>query len=395
MEPQVPRLSFDELFDLLALFYACRGTCDRLRTSTLIRDGENILIAAGYNGAPAGSPHCDDPGIGHLLVENHCVRTNHGEENALLNCNDLMRVKNGIATIIGSPCYPCARKVVTKKVKKIRYIGTYDNPLGGNLVEELCRERDVVLEYVDVKQVLGTLQHAFTFLQGPGGPFRNLPKIEISSGNGSKAKACIAIIAESGGGKETVFNIISQEVLGKYTTSIHHFSDPLRESLLAVNAIFKKRSMACELELSRPNQQDISTELRRIFGEELLGNTLEKRALADPADIVVLDGVRRPKDVVMLRKFPNSFLVYVTAPFEKRLERIRNRNDRPGDATKTEEEFRLEQSAEAESMIREIANKADIVFDNSVDVVGGGLSKFEHLRLQVRKFLIEKVGLVL
>lgn len=177
MEPCVPRLSFNELFDLLALFYACRGTCDRLRTSTLIRDREHILIAAGYNGSPSGSPHCDE--VGHLLVENHCVRTNHGEENALLNCSDLMRVKNGTATIVGSPCYPCARKVVSKKIKKIRYIGTYDNALGGNLVEELCRERGIALEYVGVEKVLKTLERALAFLQGPGGPFRNLPNIEI------------------------------------------------------------------------------------------------------------------------------------------------------------------------------------------------------------------------
>ena len=71
------RLTFDELFDLLAIFYTCRGTCDRLRTATIIRDKENILIGAGYNGALSGDPHCDD--IGHEMVENHCVRTNHGE----------------------------------------------------------------------------------------------------------------------------------------------------------------------------------------------------------------------------------------------------------------------------------------------------------------------------
>lgn len=177
MEPQIPRLSFDELFDLLAIFYTCRVTCNRLLTSTLIRDSENILIAAGYNGPPSGSPHCNE--VGHLLIENHCIRTNHGEENALLNCSDLMRVKNGIATIVGSPCYPCARKVVSKKVKKIRYIGTYDNALGGNLVEELCRERGIVLEYVGVEEVLETLEYALAFLQGPGGLFQNLPKIEI------------------------------------------------------------------------------------------------------------------------------------------------------------------------------------------------------------------------
>jgi len=170
-----PRLTVDEYFDLIALIFSCRGTCDRLRTSTVIRDVDNILIAGGYNGAPSGDPHCDD--IDHLMVENHCVRTNHGEENSLLNCLDLTRINGGVATIIGTPCYPCARKVVTKKVKRLRYIGTYNNALGGNLVEDLCRKRGVILEYVDAKEIIKTLQKAIDFLQGPGGAFKNLPKI--------------------------------------------------------------------------------------------------------------------------------------------------------------------------------------------------------------------------
>lgn len=179
MSAKPPRLTFDELFDLVAIFYACRGTCDRLRTATILRDAENILIGAGYNGSPSGDSHCDDEGVGHLMVENHCIRTNHGEENAILNCLDLARIKDGTATIVGSPCYNCARKILTKKVKRVRYIGTYSNPLGGNLVEGLCRRRGVILEYVDVKEVLKTLQKAIKFLQGPGGAFRKLPKIVL------------------------------------------------------------------------------------------------------------------------------------------------------------------------------------------------------------------------
>lgn len=172
-----PRLTVDEYFDLIALIFACRGTCNRLRTATVIRDSDNILIAGGYNGALPGSPHCDD--IGHLMVEGHCLRTIHGEENALLNCLDLSRIKDGVATVIGTPCLPCANKVLSKKVKRLRYIGSYNNALGGGLVEELCKQKGVVLEFVDVNEILKTLQKAVDFLQGPGGPFRNLAKIAL------------------------------------------------------------------------------------------------------------------------------------------------------------------------------------------------------------------------
>jgi len=179
MEEKPKRLSVDEQFDLLALFFACRGTCDRLRTSTVIRDHRNILIATGYNGALPGAPHCDDDGVGHLMVEGHCLRTNHGEENALLNCIDLSRIEGGTATVVGNPCLPCARKIASKNPKRIRYIGTYDNSQGGDLVEELCRERGIEIEYVPVDDVLATFKKATKFLQGPGGPFQDMPEIKI------------------------------------------------------------------------------------------------------------------------------------------------------------------------------------------------------------------------
>ncbi|MBI5045864.1 MAG: competence protein ComE [Candidatus Niyogibacteria bacterium] len=165
------RLTFDELFDLVALFFSCRGTCDRLRTATVIRDANNVVIAAGYNGALPGDPHCDD--VGHLVVNGHCLRTNHGEENAILNCVDLSRVKGGIVTIIGSPCFPCARKLAALGPKKIRYIGTYGNAQGGKLVSELCKRRGITLEYITVEEVLASMKKAMEFAQGPGGPLKD------------------------------------------------------------------------------------------------------------------------------------------------------------------------------------------------------------------------------
>lgn len=173
------RLTFDELFDLVALFFACRGTCNRLRASTVIRDSGNVLIGAGYNGALSGMPHCDDEGVGHLMVEGHCLRTDHSEENAVLNCLDLARLKDGEVTMIGSPCFPCARKLIGRGIKRLRYIGVYPNALGHDLVQDLCRKKNVRLEFVNVSEVLETLKKALEFLQGPGGPLKDWPEIEL------------------------------------------------------------------------------------------------------------------------------------------------------------------------------------------------------------------------
>lgn len=191
-------------------------------------------------------------------------------------------------------------------------------------------------------------------------------------------KTYIAVIGKMGSGKETVFRTIRDlDKLGfGYSASIHHFSDPLNEIL---DLLFLPRV--------RANQQSLSTLLRQRFGEELLGSVLQKRAELDKADMVVLDGVRRPQDVVMFRRLLNSFLVLVIADPEIRWQRLRRRADRPGDAEKTWEQFQKEDVAETESRIEEIGKQADYIIDNS--------GSFENLQSQVRKFLTEKIGLVL
>jgi dCMP deaminase len=175
------RLTFNEVFDIMAVMMACRGTCDRLRTATIIRDSKDRLIASGYNGSLPGDPHCDD--VGHQIVDGHCLRTNHGEENAILNCSDLEKIAGGTVTIVGTPCYNCARKLVSKKPARLRYIGEYENAQGQEFVETLCESHGVALEYITPDEVLAELERALEFQQGPGGLFRNLPKIRIKVGS--------------------------------------------------------------------------------------------------------------------------------------------------------------------------------------------------------------------
>lgn len=200
-------------------------------------------------------------------------------------------------------------------------------------------------------------------------------------------KLYLAIIGHTAAGKESCYIATKEAFAGKLTVSVHHFSDPLNETIEAINRILAKRGLQDRLDKSRPNQQDISTELRKIFGEDLLGNSLFKRVLADTADIIFLDGVRRPKDVEMLKKLPNSFLGYVYAPLEETYKRLVIRNDRPGDAEKTWKEFLAEQAAEAESLIDTLRPIADFGLDNSSH--DPGLNK---LRIQMICIVNEKLS---
>ena len=95
------RPDWDEYFLKQLKTLASRATCDRGYSSAIIARGNRILTT-GYVGAPAGLAHCDD--VGHLLIKiidekgkesQHCVRTSHAEENAILQAANFGPPING------------------------------------------------------------------------------------------------------------------------------------------------------------------------------------------------------------------------------------------------------------------------------------------------------------
>ena len=90
------RPSWDEYFLKLAMLASERATCPRMHCGcVLVKD--RFVLATGYNGSLPGQPHCEDEGC--LIVDNHCVRTNHAEINALVQAT-----KHGV-NIVGSTAY--------------------------------------------------------------------------------------------------------------------------------------------------------------------------------------------------------------------------------------------------------------------------------------------------
>jgi dCMP deaminase len=94
------RLSWDQYFMTITLQVAERSTCSRAKVGAVIARDKNIL-ATGYNGAPAGMPHCTD--VGCLIYESktpngeteqNCFRTIHAEMNAIAQA-----AKNGSSII--------------------------------------------------------------------------------------------------------------------------------------------------------------------------------------------------------------------------------------------------------------------------------------------------------
>jgi dCMP deaminase len=104
-----------------------RGTCDRGRSGAIIVSRGNTILATGYVGAPPGQPHCDE--VGHMMrtvvdekgnKSQHCVRTLHAEENAILQCaKDGIKIEGATIYCKMVPCYNCAMRIVRVGIKRV------------------------------------------------------------------------------------------------------------------------------------------------------------------------------------------------------------------------------------------------------------------------------------
>jgi len=125
-EMHAKRPDWDEYFMKIARAVAERATCDRGKSGCVIARDKRLLTT-GYVGAPAGLPHCDE--VGHQMKTmihedgvqtQHCVRTSHAEENAIIQA-----ARHGIsvdgATIYCkmTPCYHCAKSIINSGIKRV------------------------------------------------------------------------------------------------------------------------------------------------------------------------------------------------------------------------------------------------------------------------------------
>src|SRR3990167_11501719 len=140
------RPSWDEFFFAIAFNYASRGTCDRLRVACILVSEKHVVVGAGYNGSLPGDVHYDE--VGHLLIDGHCVRTMHSEDNAILN--SIGDLTGTTAYILAPPCIDCVKKLIAVGIKRIVYTGEYKNSKGVEYIKEITTNHGVELEYQKV-----------------------------------------------------------------------------------------------------------------------------------------------------------------------------------------------------------------------------------------------------
>ena len=117
------RPSWDDYFMDITFQVAKRSTCDRARVGAVIVKDKRILTT-GYNGSPAGLPHCDE--IGHLIIAGHCVRTLHAEQNAIIQAAlHGVSVAGGTIYVTHQPCLTCAKMIINAGIRHVIYAGAY------------------------------------------------------------------------------------------------------------------------------------------------------------------------------------------------------------------------------------------------------------------------------
>jgi dCMP deaminase len=117
------RPSWDDYFMGITVQVARRSTCDRARVGAIIVKDRRILTT-GYNGSPAGLPHCDE--IGHLMVNGHCVRTLHAEQNAIIQAAlHGVGVAGSTMYVTHQPCLTCAKMIINAGIRRVVYAGHY------------------------------------------------------------------------------------------------------------------------------------------------------------------------------------------------------------------------------------------------------------------------------
>jgi dCMP deaminase len=117
------RPDWDSYFLKIAFAVSERSTCDRAFVGCVLVLDKRILTT-GFNGSPSGQPHCDE--VGHLLVEDHCVRTIHAETNAIIQA-----ALHGISTrgatcyVSHFPCINCTKVLINSGIVRLVYSEEY------------------------------------------------------------------------------------------------------------------------------------------------------------------------------------------------------------------------------------------------------------------------------
>lgn len=136
------RPSWDEYFMGIARLAATRSTCLRRQVgAVLVRDKR--ILTTGYNGAPAGLPHCLDIGCLREKLkipsgERHeLCRATHAEQNAIVQAAALgVSIKESVMYSTTHPCILCTKLIINAGIKKIVIEDSYPDQMSEEMLTQ-------------------------------------------------------------------------------------------------------------------------------------------------------------------------------------------------------------------------------------------------------------------
>ncbi len=124
----------DKMQTLLEVAYIMskQSTCVRANVGCVISHGTRV-VSTGWNGAPAGLPHCPDP-----HVDIPCINACHAELNAIAWAARCGIATSG-ATLICThqPCLTCAQLIINAGISVVYYHQSYRDNSGLDLLKRV------------------------------------------------------------------------------------------------------------------------------------------------------------------------------------------------------------------------------------------------------------------
>ncbi len=146
-----------------AYIWAARSTCSRLSVGAVVHR-EGRILTQGYNGAPAGMPHCNHECTctGKYPYTNEhqevvhqfecpapmpCYISVHAEANAVAFAARWgVGLEGAELVVTNQPCLNCAMLIINSGLKSVTYVQPYRLPDGIQLLESAGIE---VLKHID------------------------------------------------------------------------------------------------------------------------------------------------------------------------------------------------------------------------------------------------------
>ncbi len=132
------------------------------------------------------------------------------------------------------------------------------------------------------------------------------------------------------------------------------FSDILAQTLLI-----------WDLPTTRSNLQQLSMAMEKTFGSKSLAHAAKFHLANEDADVTVFDGIRGRQQVKMIRTYPSSLIVYVSATLKLRYQRLNKRSEKLKETGLSYEQFMNEEKVKTETGIPKLGKYADLKITNN------------------------------